>query len=241
MNNLYSAIQTGIADQRECNGMRSGSTSRQWQHIVSLAAAFAMTTNAAHADPAYISDKLVVNVYAEANQDSGKVATLDSGDAVEATEKEDAYTHVRLADNREGWVKSSYLTAQVPAIVRLKELEKERGASASAPSAPSAQLVEELKQIKEQNSALQAELAEAKHAAAQRLAPAASAPSPSPSPSQDRSESRQATRDQESANWLHPLGWGAGFVLLGSLIGFALGYQSLARRIRRKYGSVRIY
>ena len=94
----------------------------------------ALMVAAAQAEPMYISDKLVVNVYAEADLESSKVTTLDSGDAVEAIEKVDSFTHVRLPDNREGWIKSSYLSSQVPAIVRLKELEQERGASAPAPS-----------------------------------------------------------------------------------------------------------
>jgi SH3 domain protein len=189
---------------------------------------------AAQADPLYISDKLVVNMYADADQESNKVATLDSGDAVESIEKMDAYTHVRLADNREGWIKSSYLTAQVPAVVRLKELEKERGATASA-SAATAQLSAELKQSKEQNAVLQTELAAAKQAAR----------SPAPTtnltpPTSKRTEVEQVVRNQELPGHQH-LGWIAGLGFLCVTIGFALGYQTLARRIRRKYGSVRIY
>jgi hypothetical protein len=190
-------------------------------------AALAMT--AAQAEPMYVSDKLVVNVYAEADQESSKVTTLDSGDAVEVIEKLDAYSHVRLADDREGWIKSSYLTSLAPAIVRLRELEKEQPASAPAPSA---QLVDELKQLKEQNSTLQAELA-----AAKLPAPTVAIAAPPP---QGRVDSAQGT-DAPTSSWRHPLGWGGSFALLGGVIGFALGYQALARRIRRKYGSVKIY
>ena len=68
----------------------------------------AATVASAHAEPMYVSDKLVVNVYEAADQESTKITTLDSGDAVELIEKLDTFSHVRLADSREGWIKSSY-------------------------------------------------------------------------------------------------------------------------------------
>jgi SH3-like domain-containing protein len=186
------------------------------------------------ADPLYVSDKLVVNVYAEADQESSKVTTLDSGDAVDSIEKVDTYTHVRLADNREGWIKSSYLTAQVPAVVRLKELEKERGANAPAPSsAQLAKLNDELKQVKEQNAGLQAELA-----AAKKIAP------PAPvivQPTPKHAEAEHAVLNQAPPDESDRITWITAIALLCVAIGFTLGYQTLARKIRRKYGSVRIY
>jgi len=179
---------------------------------------------AAQAEPMYISDKLVVNVYAEADQESSKVATLDSGDAVEVLEKAEVFSHVRLPDSREGWIKSSYLSNQVPAIVRLKELEKERSAASGAPSP---QVVVELKQLKEQNVALQTELTAAKAAAAKSPATQiVTTPQSAPAHSEAKVESTPSS--------LHSVGWGAGFALLGGLIGVALGYQALAKRIRRK-------
>jgi SH3 domain protein len=192
------------------------------------------------ADPLYISDKLVVNVYAEADQESSKVATLDSGDAVESIEKMDAYTHVRLADNREGWIKSSYLTAQVPAVVRLKELEKERAASSPSASAAAAttQLSEELKRAKEQLAVLQTELAAAKQTAS---APTASVAPPPPKRTEVEQVAREQVPSNQATNETSHFRWLAGVGLLCGTIGFALGYQMLARRIRRKYGSVRIY
>jgi SH3 domain protein len=190
-------------------------------------------TSTVHADPLYVSDKLVVNVYAEADQESSKVATLDSGDAVESIEKVDVYTHVRLTDNREGWIKSSYLTAQVPAVVRLKELEKERSAGSPAPAL--AKLNDELKQVKERNAVLQTELAAAKQLA--------QAPAPAPvaiaSPPQKRAETEHAVNERVPERY--PITWIAAAAFLIGAIGFALGYQTLARKIRRKYGSVRIY
>jgi SH3 domain protein len=199
---------------------------------VALGIVAATLVTAAQAEPMYISDKLVVNVYTEADQESSKLTTLDSGDAVEVIEKTENFTHVRLADSRDGWIKSSYLSSQVPAIVRLKALEKERVASAP----PSAQVGEEIKQLKERNAALQSELTAAKSITAPP--PTAVQPIVTPAP-QSRLASERSTI--APATFTHSMGWGAGFALVGGLIGFLLGYQALARRIRRKYGSMRIY
>jgi SH3 domain protein len=194
----------------------------------------------AHADPLYVSDKLVVNVYVEANQDSAKVATLESGDAVEALEKIDAYTHVRLPDSREGWIKSSYLSAQVPAIVRLKELEKTAGTTPSSQltsmQTAAALMTEELKQMKEQNAALQTELA-AKQAATAGP-PHISAPTIAATQPVKDETSSPATRSTALS-----LGWGftAALAIGTAALGFLVGYQVLARKIRRKYGNVKIY
>src|SRR5882724_2017395 len=86
-------------------------------YIAMAFAALSLMSLSVHADQLFVSDKLVISVYTEANQDSDKLTTIDSGDAVEALEKAEGYTHIRLADGREGWVKSSYLNAQTPAIV----------------------------------------------------------------------------------------------------------------------------
>lgn len=183
----------------------------------------------------YISDKLVVNVYAEANQESTKLATLESGDAVESLEKADTYTRIRLTDGREGWIKSSYLTSQPPATVRLKELEKERGASATTPDA---QLAQELKQAKEHNAALQSEIATLKQNAQQSAPavapPAAAAPEPV--------GVLQGPQESTGHSTLPLHYWSVpAIALVAGAIGYLFGYRTLARRIRRKYGNVKIY
>lgn len=184
----------------------------------------------AHADPAYISDKLVVNVYPEANQDGEKIATLESGDAVEALEKSEGYTQVKLKDGREGWIKSSYLSTQTPAIVRVKELEKEREKERSSTSnTVPPQIAEELRQLKEQNSLLRGEIDNLKKTPAN--VPARQVEKPAESIS---------VRSDPPPN-LEILKWSGGASLIAILLGFALGYRSVANKIKRKYGNLRIY
>jgi hypothetical protein len=190
----------------------------------------------AHADPMYISDKLVVSVYAEANQESERVATLDSGDRVESIEVAEGYTRVRLSDEREGWIRSTYLMPQPPAVVRLRALEQER--------ATSTQSVDELKKLKDQNSALQREVSELKQAAAKAAAsppvaaPAIEATPPTPL---GRWEGEAVPLVEPPTAWLRYVGGGAAILIVGAALGYLLGFQTLARRIRRKYGSVKIY
>jgi len=79
-------------------------------YIAMAFAALSLMSLSVHADQLFVSDKLVISVYTEANQDSDKLTTIDSGDAVEALEKAEGYTHIRLADGREGWVPAELLS-----------------------------------------------------------------------------------------------------------------------------------
>ncbi|HYM36170.1 MAG TPA: TIGR04211 family SH3 domain-containing protein [Steroidobacteraceae bacterium] len=196
------------------------------KHIASLIllAAFAM---AAQAEQMFVSDKLIVSVYAEANQDSEKIDQLESGAALEVIEKAEGYTHVHLANGRDGWIKSSYLSSQTPAIVRVKELEKER---ASSTNTIPAQAAAELKQLQEQNSALRTEVDTLKKAAATVRTKQATETKPS----------TQVIKF-DTPSLLQALEWGAAIAVAGGITGFAIGYGMISQRIKRKYGKLKIY
>ena len=74
---------------------------------------------------AYVSDELVLGVYAEQTGQGQRLATLHSGATVETLVVNGEYTQVRLSDGTTGWVKSAYLTSQEPATVRIKKLQEE--------------------------------------------------------------------------------------------------------------------
>lgn len=189
----------------------------------------------ANAETQYISDKLVVSVYAEANQESEKLTTLDSGDAVDALEKAEGYTRVKLSDGREGWIRSNYLSTQVPAIVRVKELEKERGSGGtSIPAAVS----EELKSLKEHNAALRNEVEGLKQAA-QTVSHNDSSAATSSKAAAPQTSSIVNNPIEASAG--HAWKWGVPIGVGGILLGFAFGYRALAKKIERKYGKLKIY
>lgn len=189
------------------------------RHLVCCIALFTIGPQL-QAEQVFISDKLVVGVYTEANQESERLTTLESGAAVEALEKTEGFTRVKLSDGREGWVRSTYLTTQTPAVVRVRELEKERGADTTA--------ISELQRLKEINTTLANELAALKseiHTRAQENQPSIGPP---------ESPSRVSVV-------IHVIKWTTAIALAAGVLGFALGHRRIAKRIERKYGKLKIY
>jgi hypothetical protein len=175
---------------------------------------------AAVAGTAYVTDDLVLGVYPEPNGSGTRLATLHSGASVETLQAPDGgseYTPVRLPDGRSGWVKSTYLTTRLPATVRVKQLEEELDRShATTPELAAAAARSEVDSLKSALAARDAELADARKAAGATPPPGRSVPPPT------------------AARWFALLAIAGG-------CGFAAGYATLARRIRRKYGGLRIY
>ncbi len=172
---------------------------------------------------AYVSDELVLGVYSEENSQGQRLATLHSGATLETLGVSGEFTQVRLPDGTTGWVKSSYLTTKEPAVVRVKQLEEELDRTrATTPALAEAAARNEVLQLKR-------ELDEAR--AAERSAPVAQGANTIVS-------SKPATRSATPSisAWL-----AGGGVLMGLVGGFWLGYATLARRVRARFGGLRVY
>jgi uncharacterized protein YgiM (DUF1202 family) len=187
-------------------------------------AALALTLAAANAAAAtaYVSDELILGVYAEQNNQGQRLATLHSGTSLETLSVEGEFTQVRLGDGTTGWVKTSFLTNKEPAVVRIKQLQEELDRShATTPGLAEAAARNEVVQLQRTLAAKQAELDAAR-----------SGETPKPS-------------DVRPPDVLLPptwLPWLAGCgVLLAALLGFWLGYATLARRVRSKFGGIKVY
>jgi uncharacterized protein YgiM (DUF1202 family) len=194
------------------------------------------------AETLYVDDKLVLNVYAEADQNSSRVATIETGDSVEEIERLENFVRVQLADGQEGWVSASYLRTKPPAIVRLRELDSSLP-SAEA-NAATKQLSDEVARTKKQNAALQAEVAELKKKLTAAPATIASVPAALPMESSTESLTQTVTPDPtpepvivERTYWWV---WLLGVVLAGAG-GFFAGYQTLGNRVRARFGGVKVY
>jgi SH3 domain protein len=163
----------------------------------------------------YVSDELVLGVYSDKAQ-SARVTTLKSGASLEVLARDGEYIQVRLGDAREGWVKASYLTQREPAATRVKKLEDDlrrlRGGMA-VKSDPAA--VAEIARLSAELAAKQSEL---DAATAARAAPA-TAPHGMPR---------------------HGL-WSLIAIAVAAAGGFFAGYQLLARRLRQKFGGIKVY
>ena len=175
---------------------------------------------------AYVSDELVLGVYAEQNSQGQRLATLHSGTSVETLEQSGDFTQVRLSDGTTGWVKSSFLTLTEPASVRIKQLEEELDRTrATTPALAEAAARSELERLKQELAARQTELdalrSGAAPAAPLQAGPLAAVAAPAP-----------------AGNW--PL-IGAIGAAIGLACGFWLGYATLARRVKQKFGGIKVY
>jgi SH3 domain-containing protein len=179
----------------------------------------------------FVSDKLVLNVYSEPDQAGSRIATIETGDAVEELERDQSFVRIRLSDGREGWVGANYLTTDAPAAVQLRELQRQQKSSSQSDK----KSADEIARLRKESEALQAQVKELKATAA--AAPAAAddgvLEGASPTPQQ------LAAVAQPPAGvsvWIWSL-----VVVLAAVIAYVAGYQTLARRIHKKFGGLRIY
>ena len=186
------------------------------------AAAMVLMAASGRAATAYVTDELVLNVYSEQNQQGQRLATLHSGANVETLATSGDYTQVRLGDGVTGWVKSTFLTTNVPATVRVKQLEEELDRSrATTPALAEAAAHSEVDRLQHELAEKQSELDAALAAPVQSGAASGGA-----APVAPRSVG---------------VGVMACVVVAAGGLGFWLGYVTLARRIRRKFGGLKVY
>lgn len=175
---------------------------------VLAALAGALVCASVPAETRYVIDQLIVSVSSTADDAGERVASIHSGDSVEVLERRDAYAHVRLSTGTEGWVKTSYLSAELP-------LQRKLTAQGA-----------ELERMKTEVARLQDKVS--------------AAPAAVPAARQLPLDPPGASSDAR-APWPPSWQWGLGCSVLGLIGGFALGWRMLDRRIRRKYGGLRIY
>ena len=191
-----------------------------------------------HAETLYVIEQVVVNVNSAPDATGTRVSTIKSGDTVEVLERQGDQVHVHLANGTEGWVRKSYLSEREPLQHQLNERTAE---------------VEKLKQ---DVARLESEVAAAKAAPRAKAGPAAAAntnPSATASDTAPTAHADDAAPAPEAAHeppyFMTPPDsparpvwhWALGSFVVALGLGFVLGWQMLDRRIRRKYGGLRIY
>jgi hypothetical protein len=206
--------------------------------------------SAARAETLYVVEQLVVNVNSAPDATGERIATIKSGDAVEVLDRQGDQVHVHLANGTDGWVRKSYLATDEPLRVRLAERASEA------------------EKLKQDVTRLEGELAAAKGGARpkpgtpqtntgttltaapapQTASPTPAAPAAAPAPeAADSAASEQPAHeppyfmtppDSPARPVWH---WALGSFVVALGLGFALGWAMLDRRIRRKYGGLRIY
>jgi Bacterial SH3 domain len=222
-----------------------------------------------HAETQYVIEQLVVNVNSAPDSTGERVATIKSGEAVEVLDRQGDQVHVHLANGTEGWVRKSYLSAEEPLQHRLtqrsaevdklkQEVARLEGELASARATAG----HERPGVVQTNTSGSAH---ATRAAATAVAAAASSaptvnPAQSPAsppgshgqvdpPSTGSVDSSADPAAGEPSYFMTPpeeparpvWHWALGSFVVALALGFVLGWQVLDRRIRRKYGGLRIY
>jgi hypothetical protein len=188
----------------------------------------------AAAATAYVTDELVLGLYAEQNGQGQRLATLHSGASVETLGVNGEFTEVRLNDGIVGWVKSAYLTTREPATVRVKRLEEELDQRrATTPALAEAAARSEVEQLKRELAAKQSDLDAARGALA---VPGAASGLDAASGAAPGGASAGITAAISGRAWV-----GIVAVLVALSCGFWLGYATLARRIKQKFGGIKVY
>jgi SH3-like domain-containing protein len=185
----------------------------------------ALAAPAARAETLYVVEQLVVNVNSAPDASGERIATVKSGEGVEALERVRDQVHVKLAGGKDGWIRASYLSADEPLRPRLAER-----------TAEVARLREDVSRLQAQLDAARNPVGAVPGGGAAASAPAAVATEDSASPPP---QALFAGATEERPRRLWP--WALGAALLALCVGFALGALVLDRHIRRKYGGLRIY
>lgn len=197
-----------------------------------------------HAEALYVIEQVVVNVNSAPDATGTRVTTIKSGDTVEVLDRQGDQIHVHLANGTEGWVRKSYLSEKEP----LQHQLNERNA--------------EVEKLRQDVAKLQSEITAAKAGPApmtpaaqahSRPVPAATTQTPTPTPTADTArpsdDPTAADPAHEPPYFMTPpeaparpvWHWALGSFVVALGLGFVLGWQVLDRRIRRKYGGLRIY
>jgi uncharacterized protein YgiM (DUF1202 family) len=170
---------------------------------------------------AYVTDELVLGVYTTQTTQGQRLATLHSGAVVETLSTNGDATQVRLPDGTTGWVKTAYLTSIEPATTRIKQMQDELDRThATTPALAEAAERSEVERLTRELAAAQ-----------QSAADAAAQPTPS---SGAAAASAPVRSEPHLWQWVAAL-----CATLG--LGFWLGYAALARRIKAKFGGIKVY
>jgi hypothetical protein len=186
----------------------------------------------AFAETLYVTEKLVVVVYPQPDLSGERVTQIRSAEAVEVLAREGENAQIRTADGAEGWVKASYLQPEVPLAAQMATLESEneklRKAQATATRVDPKPLQKEIDDLRAQLDVANKRVAELQTPAR----PAADRPD-----DDAPVETVKPVRNEVLRTTLMVLA----VAVIMLLAGFALGYRTLDKRIRAKYGGLKVY
>jgi len=84
----------------------------------------ALSGSIAYADDMYVTDQLLVGIYPDRGLAGAPVKLLKSGTRLEIVQRDGQVIEVKTDDNKQGWLKASYLTLEPPAQAQLAKKKK---------------------------------------------------------------------------------------------------------------------
>ena len=192
-----------------------------------LPAVSLMLCAVASAETAYVTDVLRLGIHAAADTSDRAFDNLVSGTAVEVLERSTNYARVKLADGREGWVRSTFLVTTAPAAARIVELEsKVADLESAATAAKAAQLAAE-QELGRMTTQFQAETGS----------------TATIEETLERLTAENAAYEERFESYRHalPLPWVVIAGVVALVAGFLAGLWWLDALIRRRHGGFRVY
>jgi len=192
-----------------------------------LPAVSLMLCAVASAETAYVTDVLRLGIHAAADTSDRAFDNLVSGTAVEVLERSTNYARVKLADGREGWVRSTFLVTTAPAAARIVELEsKVADLESAATAAKAAQLAAE-QELGRMTTQFQAETGS----------------TATIEETLERLTAENAAYEERFESYRHalPLPWVVVAGVVALVAGFLVGLWWLDALIRRRHGGFRVY
>lgn len=191
-----------------------------------LVAALGAVSMPVTAETMYVTDRLLLGLYAERGDQGQRLKLLTSGTPIEIVQRQGAFALVKTPDETEGWVKTAFLVDEKPAALRVAEMERE----AERLNSEIEQLlrnskVELAKDLQERLAQTEASLAEA-----QERADALES---------EVSSLRELKARVNTERALSGL-WMAAAAALSLLIGALVGYRLYDRRLRQRFSGLRI-
>jgi SH3 domain protein len=191
--------------------------------LMVCAAVLPLVGAAAEPEVVYVTDELRLGLYRTEETSGRTVKTLISGARLTVLERALMSIRVRTDDGDEGWVKTAYIVEAEPARSRLARVE----AAAAVTTTQLADTEAALADRKAEVVRLKEELAAAEQAITDLPA---------------LREENAALRDTLNAGGTRvPLAWFIAATLIGFLIGGLVGYWLLDRRVRSRFGGLRVY
>ena len=240
-----------------------------------LLSALLLSAADCYADTAYVTDSITVGLFKDSKLKGEPLERLPSGALVDVLKSTADVAEVKSGSGKTGWMRTSFLTTNLPAAIQLEnadhELNKAHAALDKAKRkieqlektakkaskdagwmkaemekarkkavAVEAQLKSkqgQASEVEQQAETLDAQLAELKAQNAdleQRLA-ATLLINTAVEVEEEVKEENTLPQDESS------LTWRIAAVILALLVGFAAGYFWLDRRVRQRFGGVRVY